>query len=110
MNPPSGCRFHTRCWLRKQLGNPERCATERPALRELGAGHGVSCHFAEQLTDPVRRDQLVSEAAATSSARDVAEDEEVGPGGVPPSDPSIPFNPSIPLGGDTIPEAPHDRH
>ena len=24
-NPPSGCRFHTRCWLRERLGNPERC-------------------------------------------------------------------------------------
>ena len=23
--PPSGCRFHTRCWLRERLGNPERC-------------------------------------------------------------------------------------
>ena len=25
VNPPSGCRFHTRCWLREKLGNPERC-------------------------------------------------------------------------------------
>ena len=35
VNPPSGCRFHTRCWLRTQLGNPERCATERPELRTV---------------------------------------------------------------------------
>ena len=32
--PPSGCRFHTRCWLREQLGNPERCVTEDPPLRD----------------------------------------------------------------------------
>ena len=25
--PPSGCRFHTRCWLRERLGNPEQCVT-----------------------------------------------------------------------------------
>ena len=31
VNPPSGCRFHTRCWLREKLGNPERCVTEDPA-------------------------------------------------------------------------------
>ena len=31
--PPSGCRFHTRCWLREKLGNPESCSTEEPQLR-----------------------------------------------------------------------------
>jgi len=39
-NPPSGCRFHTRCWLRERLGNPERCVAEMPELRDLGPGHG----------------------------------------------------------------------
>ena len=33
--PPSGCRFHTRCWLRERLGNPENCVTEEPQLRGL---------------------------------------------------------------------------
>jgi oligopeptide/dipeptide ABC transporter ATP-binding protein len=48
-NPPSGCRFHTRCWLRERLGNPERCVTEDPALRPLETGHEVACHFAEDV-------------------------------------------------------------
>ena len=47
--PPSGCRFHTRCWLRERLGNPERCATEDPAFREAPAGHFVACHYAEEM-------------------------------------------------------------
>ena len=49
-NPPAGCRFHTRCWLREQLGNPERCVSAEPALRELGTGQRVACHFAEEIT------------------------------------------------------------
>jgi oligopeptide/dipeptide ABC transporter ATP-binding protein len=51
-NPPSGCRFHTRCWLRTRLGNPEECETVEPQLRPVaGADHMVACHFAEQITD-----------------------------------------------------------
>jgi oligopeptide transport system ATP-binding protein len=49
--PPSGCRFHTRCWLREKLGNPERCATEEPQLRVLETGHETACHFAEDVSD-----------------------------------------------------------
>ncbi len=30
--PPSGCRFHTRCWLRERLGNPERCVDRGAGL------------------------------------------------------------------------------
>ncbi len=41
---PDGCCFHPRC--RYAQG---RCAQEEPALREISAGHFVSCHFAEQL-------------------------------------------------------------
>jgi peptide/nickel transport system ATP-binding protein len=69
VNPPSGCRFHTRCWLRQQLGNPERCASERPVARDMAPGHAVACHFAEELADPDRRDHLIASAAATSSAQ-----------------------------------------
>jgi peptide/nickel transport system ATP-binding protein len=51
INPPSGCRFHTRCWLRDRLGNPEVCVEEDPPLRELATGHTVACHFAEDVAD-----------------------------------------------------------
>ncbi len=48
-NPPSGCHFHTRCWLRERLGNPERCVAEAPEARELSTDHFVACHFAEDV-------------------------------------------------------------
>ncbi|MEJ7649464.1 MAG: oligopeptide/dipeptide ABC transporter ATP-binding protein [Nakamurella sp.] len=41
-NPPTGCRFHTRCpWKQDTL-----CDTERPVLTELKPGHRVACHYA----------------------------------------------------------------
>ena len=42
VNPPSGCRFRTRCWKAT-----EKCAEEVPALIDRGQGHPVACHYAE---------------------------------------------------------------
>lgn len=44
INPPSGCRFHTRC--------PyvfDRCRTDEPQLRSRGEGHTVACHLEERV-------------------------------------------------------------
>ena len=49
-NPPSGCRFHTRCWLRERLDKPKECETVVPEFREIRPGHRVACHFAQEVT------------------------------------------------------------
>ncbi|WP_344866827.1 oligopeptide/dipeptide ABC transporter ATP-binding protein, partial [Planomonospora alba] len=50
-DPPSGCRFRTRCPKRALLGEAEarRCAEEEPSVVRLAhaADHGAACHYPE---------------------------------------------------------------
>ena len=43
INPPSGCRFRTRCRYAEEI-----CAAERPALSEVASGHYCACHFRDR--------------------------------------------------------------
>ena len=49
LNPPAGCRFHTRCPYAKLQGRMAKCASHTPELRPIGPSHWVACHFAEEL-------------------------------------------------------------
>ncbi|MHB1613605.1 MAG: ABC transporter ATP-binding protein [Actinomycetes bacterium] len=56
LNPPSGCRFHTRCWKAQEV-----CRREIPLLRTIRPGHQVACHFPEERADAVAHDQVTVE-------------------------------------------------
>ncbi len=42
IDPPSGCRFHTRCPIAQEI-----CSREKPEMREVAPGHHCACHFAK---------------------------------------------------------------
>jgi peptide/nickel transport system ATP-binding protein len=46
ISPPSGCRFHTRCWKATEI-----CRTTEPPLAELKPGQRVACHHPENFED-----------------------------------------------------------
>ncbi|MGC0144889.1 ABC transporter ATP-binding protein [Pseudactinotalea sp. Z1732] len=66
-NPPSGCRFRTRCWRAEDI-----CATEEPALTiRSGQSHPTACHFSGPLSlgMPKPRPGLTTEAETTTEMR-----------------------------------------
>ncbi len=45
INPPTGCRFHTRCPRRKLLPDPKICEEQIPPWQDMGDGHHIFCHI-----------------------------------------------------------------
>ncbi|WP_343242978.1 dipeptide ABC transporter ATP-binding protein [Streptomyces sp. SID12501] len=58
ISPPSGCRFHTRCWKATEI-----CRTTEPPLLELKPGQQVACHHPENAADQAPQDTELLTAA-----------------------------------------------
>ena len=54
ISPPSGCRFHTRCWKATEI-----CRTTEPKLTELKPGQQVACHHPENFEDQAPQDTVL---------------------------------------------------
>ncbi|HET6861013.1 MAG TPA: oligopeptide/dipeptide ABC transporter ATP-binding protein, partial [Streptomyces sp.] len=57
ISPPSGCRFHTRCWKATEV-----CKTTEPPLLALKTGHQVACHHPENAPDQVPESTILETA------------------------------------------------
>ena len=79
INPPSGCRFRTRCEYAQEI-----CAKVEPPLLQIGSRHKVACHFAGELgrhpATPVTAGLLGVDNQGSPAAGDGASDLKTGPG------------------------------
>ena len=64
VNPPPGCRFHTRCWLYERLGQPEDCRTIDPPLTRSPTWPTI----APPATTPTRRSRPTSASPTSATA------------------------------------------
>jgi peptide/nickel transport system ATP-binding protein/oligopeptide transport system ATP-binding protein len=83
-NPPSGCRFRTRCWKAQEI-----CAQEDPALvPRAGGDHPVACHFAEVMNPLDLGRQADVEGAHVVVADSLHVDDDAAPAANSPNGPS----------------------
>ncbi|MFF3636938.1 ABC transporter ATP-binding protein [Streptomyces sp. NPDC002250] len=83
--PPSGCRFHTRCWKATEI-----CRTTEPQLLELKPGQRVACHHPENFADQAPQDTVLLSAAKEASelVPDAVLEESAAAAGAPETKPA----------------------
>ncbi|MHB8959659.1 MAG: oligopeptide/dipeptide ABC transporter ATP-binding protein [Candidatus Limnocylindrales bacterium] len=75
--PPSGCSFHPRCWLRDQVPDPSRCASEAP--QAVSGSVRAACHWPELVPAAARAAAVVDEVEGVEVSPLAGEAPAVGP-------------------------------
>ncbi|MFC9427966.1 ABC transporter ATP-binding protein [Streptomyces sp. NPDC056987] len=78
ISPPTGCRFHTRCWKATEV-----CRTTEPPLIQLAPGHQTACHHPENAPDQRPQDTVSVASRETIELADVADSADVADGAEP---------------------------
>ncbi|MEV7868189.1 dipeptide ABC transporter ATP-binding protein [Streptomyces sp. NPDC088124] len=90
ISPPTGCRFHTRCWKATEV-----CRTTEPPLIQLAPGHQAACHHPENAPDQRPRDTVsvasretieLADVSDGADASDVSDGADVADGAEPSTD------------------------
>ncbi|GGP60780.1 hypothetical protein GCM10010278_42380 [Streptomyces melanogenes] len=87
ISPPSGCRFHTRCWKATEI-----CKTQEPPLIALKTGHQVACHHPENAPDQAPGEAVLPEARGSVEVVSVTKTEaaaEVSPEAEPVAEAAV---------------------
>ncbi|MEU0737833.1 ABC transporter ATP-binding protein, partial [Streptomyces lavendulocolor] len=103
--PPSGCRFHTRCWKATQV-----CTVQEPPLLELAPGRRVACHHPENAPDQAPGDTALASAGEAieivSATKLSAAEGSASPEPSAPAAPVIPAPSKEPSPDDEAPKKP----
>ncbi len=98
VNPPSGCNFHPRCWLRSRLDDPAICADENPPLLDYRPDHRVACHFADRSRAELDKDLPVSSPTDAEQPATILAGDAIGRMDERPTitgSPQAPFEPPV---------------
>ena len=68
VNPPAGCRFHTRCQYAMDI-----CKTYQPQLKDYGNGHYVACHLMEVSEEEKQKAYEKNQALRNKEEHDLEE-------------------------------------